>query len=226
MKIKESRFITSAVEPNQYPEADLPELAFAGRSNIGKSSLLNMLLNRKNLARTSGKPGKTQTINFFSIDDVFRIVDLPGYGFARVSKTQKERWGEYIEDYLNTRENLLEVFLLVDIRHAPNSHDILMYDYIKAAGFSGYVFATKLDKLKNSELMTHLNIIKESLGIVDNRLLIPISSTNRKGKYKAWQLFNQLFEDGGFDIHFERQQQEKHWMPKGPKKTKKAKKRR
>ncbi len=221
MKIKKSEFITSAVEPHQYPEPNVPELAFAGRSNVGKSSLLNMLLNRNGLARTSGKPGKTQTINFFNIDDVFRIVDLPGYGFARVAKSTKERWGEYIEAYLQERENLLEVFLLVDIRHAPNAYDIMMYDYIRDAGYSGYVFCTKLDKLKNSELVSHLKVIQETLGIVNPSLLLPVSAENRKGKYKAWDLINQIFKDRGYDIHFERQQQEKHWLkhtPGSPKK--------
>lgn len=224
MKIKKSEFITSAVEPHQYPEDDMPELAFAGRSNVGKSSLLNMLLNRRGLARTSGRPGKTQTINFFSVDDVFRIVDLPGYGFARVAKSTKERWGEYIEAYLNERDNLLEVFLLVDIRHEPNEHDKLMYEYILHAGFKGYVFCTKLDKLKNSELVTCLKTIQDALQIHDPSLMIPVSAENRKGKYKAWDLFNEIFKDRGFDIHFERQQQEQHWVrhqPGDPKKLKK-----
>lgn len=225
MKIKQSSFITSAVEPSQYPEPSVPELAFAGRSNVGKSSLLNMLLNRRGLAKTSGRPGKTQTINFFNIDDLFRIVDLPGYGFARVSKSQKERWGEYIEDYLNQRETLLEVFLLVDIRHTPNQHDQLMYDYICAAGFSGYVFATKLDKIKNSELMARLSDIQTTLGIVDRHMLIPVSSSNTKGKYKAWDLFNKLFKEAGYPFQFERQIQDKPWLTraKQPKKAKKGK---
>ncbi len=225
MKIKKSEFVTSAVEPSQYPEGNVPEIAFAGRSNVGKSSLLNMLLNRKGLAKTSGKPGKTQTINFFNVDDVMRMVDLPGYGFARVSKSTKERWGEYIESYLLERDNLLEVFLLVDIRHQPSEHDILMYDYIREAGYSGYVFCTKLDKLKNSELMEALRVIQETLNIPDPQLMIPISSDNRKGKYKAWNLFNKLFEENGWPIHFKRQMTEKHWVKHqegSPKKRKKT----
>ncbi len=205
MKIKESKFIISAVEPSQYPAADLPEIAFAGRSNVGKSSLINMMLNRKNLAKTSGRPGKTQTINFFDIDQLFRVVDLPGYGFARVAKSHKRRWGEYIETYLNTRQNLIEVFLLVDIRHTPNELDKLMYDYIIAAGFSGYVVATKLDKIKNNQLMSCLNDIKVTLGVAENHFITPLSSSNRKGKYKLWQRLNELFEAHGYDIYFERQ---------------------
>ncbi len=205
MKIKASNFIISAVEPSQYPSADLPEIAFAGRSNVGKSSLINMMLNRKNLAKTSGRPGKTQTINFFDIDQRFRVVDLPGYGFARVSKSDKRRWGEYIETYLNTRQNLIEVFLLVDIRHRPNELDKMMYDYIVQAGFSGYVVATKLDKIKNNELMRCLNDIKATLGVPENHFITPVSSSNRKGKYKLWDRLNKLFAAHGYAIHFDRQ---------------------
>lgn len=206
MKIKKSEFIKSAVSTSDYPEANVPELAFVGRSNVGKSSLLNMLLNRKNLAKTASTPGKTRLINFFNIDDQFRIVDLPGYGYAKVSKEMKKDWGKFIEDYLNNRENLLEVFLLLDIRHKPTQDDIMMYQYIIENGFSGYVFCTKLDKIKNSELMKNLNLIKSTLNIKDNSLLIPISSVSRKGKYKAWDLFNHLFEQHGFDIYFEKQE--------------------
>lgn len=206
MKIKNSEFIISAVSDLQYPPDELPEFAFAGRSNVGKSSLLNMLLNRRNLARTSSSPGKTQTMNFFMVDNNFRIVDLPGYGFARVSKSEKLRWGDFIENYLKERQNLIEVFLLVDIRHKPNEYDKMMYEYILASGFSGYVFCTKLDKIKNSELMKQLNLIKKTLNVSDNNLIIPVSSTNRKGKYKIWNLFNSIFEYNGFDIKYERQQ--------------------
>ncbi len=220
MKIKQSSFIVSAVEPSQYPLADMPEIAFAGRSNVGKSSLLNMLLNRKNLAKTSGRPGKTQTINFFDVDQLFRIVDLPGYGFARVSKSHKQRWGEYIETYLNTRENLIEVFLLVDIRHTPNELDKMMYDYIVAAGFSGYVVATKLDKVKNSALMSRLNDIKMTLGVAQNHFIIPVSSTNRKGKYKLWDRLNNMFEAAGYNIHFERQNANMPHLKRSKKKKK------
>lgn len=206
MKIRKSEFIKSAVSTNDYPDTSLPELAFVGRSNVGKSSLLNMLLNRKNLAKTASTPGKTRLINFFNVDDKFRIVDLPGYGYAKVSKEMKKDWGKFIEDYLNERENLLEVFLLLDIRHRPTPDDIMMYHYIIDNGFSGYVFCTKLDKIKNSELMTNLNVIKSALNIKQNSLIIPISSVNKKGKYKAWDLFNSLFQKNGYDIYFEKQE--------------------
>jgi len=205
MKIKSSDFLISAVNPSQYPEEPLPEIAFAGRSNVGKSSLLNMLINRKNLARTSSTPGKTQTINFYSIDELFRFVDLPGYGYARVSKTQKQAWAKTIETYLNTSENLLEVIQLVDIRHKPSEQDKEMYKWILECGFNGIVIATKLDKIKNSQLQKQLNTIRKELDMPEDAPLIPISSDNRKGKYKVWNLFNQLFEVNGFDIHLERQ---------------------
>lgn len=206
MKIKNSEFIISAVSPSQYPEEPLPEIAFAGRSNVGKSSLLNMLINRKNLARTSSTPGKTQTINFYNIDDLFRFVDLPGYGYAKVSKTQKKNWAKTIETYLNTSENLLEVIQLVDIRHKPTEQDKEMYDWILRCGFNGIVIATKLDKVKNSQLQKQLNLIRKELNMPNEAPLIPISSDNRRGKYKVWDLFNQIFEVNGFDIHLERQQ--------------------
>lgn len=205
MKIKKSEFIISAVNPTQYPDDDLPEIAFAGRSNVGKSSLLNLLINRKNLARTSSTPGKTQTINFYSIDDLFRFVDLPGYGYAKVSKTQKAAWAKTIETYLNKGDNLLEVIQLVDIRHKPSEQDKEMYRWILDCGFSGIVIATKLDKIKNSQLQKQINTIRKDLDMPEDARLIPVSSDNRKGKYKVWDLFNQLFKDRGYDIFLERQ---------------------
>ncbi len=205
MKIKNSTFITSAVKKEQYPEEYIPELAFVGRSNVGKSSLINMLLGRKSLAKTSSNPGKTRLINFFDIDGLFRVVDLPGYGFAKVSKIEKQKWAKYIEEYLNDREMLLEVFLLVDARHKPTADDKLMYDFIRSAGFSGYVFCTKMDKLKQSEKKKNLRIIADTLGIEAMDLLLPVSSVKRTGKYEAWDKINQIFNVNRFDIHVERQ---------------------
>lgn len=206
MKIKNSSFITSATNKAGYPDTSVPEIAFAGRSNVGKSSLINMLLGRKNLAKTSQTPGKTQLINFFDVDSLFRMVDLPGYGFAKVGRSTKLRWGEYIESYLTERENLLEVFLLVDSRHRPTENDIMMYDYIRNAGFSGYVLLTKVDKLKNSERKKNYKLIGDTLKIPSKELLIGLSSETREGKYEAWDVINNIFSTNRIDIKIERQQ--------------------
>ncbi|MDN5351113.1 MAG: GTP-binding protein [Clostridiales bacterium] len=205
MKIKQSRFMISAVTKSQYPESDLPELAFAGRSNVGKSSLINMLLNRKGLAKTSSTPGKTQLVNFYDIDGLFRFVDLPGYGFAKVSKAQKASWGKIIETYLTQRENLLEVFQLVDIRHKPTGEDREMYDWIRSFGFRGIVFATKADKLSRSQCAAQVKVIRKTLEMPPEAPLVLLSSDNRSGKYDAWDLINRLFEEEGLEIFVERQ---------------------
>lgn len=204
MKIKSSTFLISAVKPEQYPEADLPEIAFAGRSNVGKSSMINMLINRKNLARTSSTPGKTQTVNFYDIDGAFRFVDLPGYGYAKVSKEQFKSWGRIIRTYLESRENLLEVIQLVDIRHKPSEQDRQMYEWIVSAGFNGIIIATKADKLGKSQIQKQLNLIRKTLGAED-RIILPISTSQKLNKYRVWELFNQIFEVNGHAIHMERQ---------------------
>lgn len=206
MKIGQCSFVTSAVNRDQYPDDAKPEFALAGRSNVGKSSLTNMLINRKGLAKTSSTPGKTQTINFYDIDDKFRFVDLPGYGYAKVSKAQKSTWGKIIETYLNSRETLVEVFLLVDLRHKPTLEDKQMYDWIKSCGFNGIVIGTKSDKLKNSQFHSQIKLIRETLGMSKDDVLIPVSAESRAGKYEVWELINELFEVNGFDIHFEPQQ--------------------
>lgn len=205
MKISNCRFVISAVSPLQYPEDHKPEIALAGRSNVGKSSLTNMLINRKGLAKTSSTPGKTQTINFYDIDDKFRFVDLPGYGYAKVSKSHKATWGKIIETYLNKRENLLEVCLLVDMRHKPSADDVMMYEWIKSCGFMGIVIGTKLDKLKKSEIKPQQKLIRETLGMTREDVLLCASAETRDGKYQIWDFFNNLFEERGFDIYFERQ---------------------
>lgn len=205
MKIKSSTFVTSAVKPDQYPESSLPEIAMVGRSNVGKSSLINMLLNRKNLARTSSTPGKTQLINFFDIDGKFTLVDLPGYGYAKVSKAQKQTWGTIIETYLKGRKNLLEVIQLVDLRHKPTQEDIEMYQWIKSFGFNGIVVATKLDKIKKSQLQKHIKIIRDTLSMDKEDVLVTTSISSKKGKYDVWDIFNELFEVNGYDVYFERQ---------------------
>lgn len=205
MKIKNSQFVISAVAKSQYPDDQLPEFAFAGRSNVGKSSLINMLLNRKGLAKTSSTPGKTQLVNFYDIDGLFRFVDLPGYGFAKVSKAQKEGWGNIIDTYLNTRQNLLEVFQLVDIRHSPTREDKDMYAWIKSAGFNGIVIATKSDKLNRNQAAQQIKLIRKELGMEKDDVIIQVSSQNRDGKYEFWDTINALFEANDIDIRMVKQ---------------------
>ena len=173
MNIHNVNFLISAVNPKQYPAANVPELAFAGRSNVGKSSLINKLLNRKNLARVSQKPGKTATINFFDIDGAINFVDLPGYGFARVSKEEKKKWGNIIETYLNTRENLSQVILLVDSRHTPTEDDRTMMGFIRAVCDRAVVIATKCDKLKKSEIEPKMYDIIKTLRLEGDDIIIP-----------------------------------------------------
>ena len=205
MKIKNSQFVISAVAKSQYPDDQLPEFAFAGRSNVGTSSLINMLLNRKGLAKTSSTPGKTQLVNFYDIDGLFRFVDLPGYGFAKVSKAQKEGWGNIIDTYLNTRQNLLEVFQLVDIRHSPTREDKDMYAWIKSAGFNGIVIATKSDKLNRNQAAQQIKLIRKELGMEKDDVIIQVSSQNRDGKYEFWETINALFEANDIDIRMVKQ---------------------
>src|SRR5690554_581760 len=167
MKINKSDLQAMAVNKEGYPDDQLPEIAFAGRSNVGKSSFINSMINRANLARTSGKPGKTRTINFYIINDSFRFVDLPGYGYAQVSKGERKKWGQIIEQYLVERKNLREVVLIVDIRHEPTDDDLMMYEWIKSFNYKGIVIATKADKISKGKWQKHVKIIKDKLGIKD-----------------------------------------------------------
>lgn len=192
MKIIKAELEKIAVNSSQYPEPNLPEIAFAGRSNVGKSSFINSLVNRKALARTSGKPGKTRTINFYNVNDEFRLVDLPGYGYAKVSKEEKEKWGYIIEEYLNNRENLVEVIQLVDIRHSPTKEDIMMHNWLKTYGFKGLVIATKSDKINKNKYPAHIKIIKDKLEIENSSLIIPYSSTSKINIDKIWDEFNTI----------------------------------
>lgn len=194
MKIISSDLHAIAVGPNQYPEDDLPEIAFAGRSNVGKSSFINSMINRANLARTSGKPGKTRTINFYIINNSFRFVDLPGYGYAQVSKVEKEKWGQIIERYLTDRENLKEIILIVDIRHEPTEQDLIMYQWIKSFGYSGIVIATKADKISKGNWQKHIKIIKNKLDIQDTKLILPYSSEKKINIEEVWKLFQTILE--------------------------------
>lgn len=192
MKIIKSDLHAIAVGPSQYPQDELPEIAFAGRSNVGKSSFINSMINRANLARTSSKPGKTRTINFYIINDNFRFVDLPGYGYAQVSKTEREKWGHIIEEYLTERKNLKEIMLIVDIRHEPSAQDVVMYNWIKSFGYTGYVVATKFDKIPKTRVQKHINAIKKTLDIKDESLIIPYSSEKKTNKDKAWKILEDI----------------------------------
>ena len=174
------------------PENTLPEFAFAGKSNVGKSSLINGLLNRRALARTSSQPGKTQTINFYHINDAFYYVDLPGYGYARASVEVKAKWGKMIENYLHKSQMLRCVFLLIDIRHEPSSNDKLMYDWIVSQGFQPILIATKADKIKRSQIQKHVKMVREGLGLAKEDILIPFSAETKQGRDEIWALIESL----------------------------------
>lgn len=178
---------------SKLPETDKVEIAFAGKSNVGKSSLINALVNRKSYARTSATPGKTQTINFYNINDVMYLVDLPGYGYAKVSEKEKIQWGKLIERYLNTSKQLKAVFLLIDIRHDPSANDKMMYDWIVSQGYHPIIIATKLDKLKRSQVAKHVKMIKEGLELLPGTKVIPFSSETKQGREEVWELIEQDF---------------------------------
>ena len=170
------------------PQNDKPEVAFAGKSNVGKSSLINALMNRKSYARISATPGKTQTINFYNINDEMYLVDLPGYGYARVSEKEKERWGKMIERYLHSSAQLKAVFLLIDIRHDPSANDRMMYKWVVEQGYHPIIIATKLDKIKRSQVQKHVKMLKEGLGLVPGTKVIPFSSQTKQGRDEIWEL--------------------------------------
>ncbi|UWP60587.1 ribosome biogenesis GTP-binding protein YihA/YsxC [Ruminococcus gauvreauii] len=173
---------------SRLPENIMPEIAFAGKSNVGKSSLINGLINRKALARTSAQPGKTQTINFYNVNDALYLVDLPGYGYAKVSVAVKEQWGKMIERYLHQSKVLRAVFLLIDIRHEPSANDRAMYDWILNNGFQPIIIATKLDKLKKSQVSKHVKMIKQGLQVVEGTPVVPFSSQTKQGREEIWEL--------------------------------------
>ena len=181
MEIKQSEFIISAVKPAQYPTDNLVEFAFVGKSNVGKSSLINTLTNRRKLVKVSGTPGKTRLINFFLINNSFYFVDLPGYGYAKVAKVEKAKWGSMIEDYLISRPQLQKVALLVDVRHKPSQDDISMYQWIKHFGYEVVIVATKKDKLNRAELVKSNKLIRETLNLAPNEDIINISSLKKIG---------------------------------------------
>lgn len=195
MIIKQAELEAVTAKKSQYPEDNLKEIAFAGRSNVGKSSLLNLLTGRKKLARVSGSPGKTRTINFYRVNNQFRIVDLPGYGYAKVSKSMSETWGDMMETYFETRQGLVKVIQLVDIRHAPSKQDVEMYQYLRHYGLDGIVVATKADKVSRNEMQKCIRQIRTTLKLSQDDIVIPISSLKRTGHDQLLEVMEALLED-------------------------------
>ena len=175
---------------SKIPDTGRPEVAFAGKSNVGKSSLINGLMNRKALARTSAQPGKTQTINFYNINDAMYLVDLPGYGYAKASEEVKAKWGKMIENYLHTSKQLKAVFLLIDIRHDPSANDRMMYEWMVYQGFAPIIIATKLDKIKRSQIQKNVKAIREGLNVQPGTTIIPFSAETKQGRDEIWELID------------------------------------
>lgn len=200
MVIKSAELETVCGVTSKLPNNQELEIAFAGKSNVGKSSLINGLLNRKALARTSSQPGKTQTINFYKINDAFYFVDLPGYGYAKVSASEREKWGKMIERYLNTSDKLVLVFLLIDIRHEPSANDKMMYDWIIQSGFTPVIIATKADKIKRSQLQKNLKIIRTKLEMGKEDIIFPFSALSKQGKDEIWDYIENLLYPAEEDV--------------------------
>ncbi len=194
MTVKDATLETICGITSPLPHNALPEVAFAGKSNVGKSSLINTLMNRRSLARTSEKPGKTQTINFYRINRSLYLVDLPGYGFAKAPESEKAKWGKMIERYLNSSDQLKAVFLLIDIRHRPGENDRQMYDWILANGYEPILLLTKLDKIKRSQLSAQEKLIRESLNVRKGTVMIPFSSKTKQGREEVWAAIEDLIK--------------------------------
>ncbi|MDE6917521.1 MAG: ribosome biogenesis GTP-binding protein YihA/YsxC [Lachnospiraceae bacterium] len=192
MVIKNVSLETVIGVTSKVPQNQMPEIAFAGKSNVGKSSLINALMNRKSLARTSSQPGKTQTINFYNINDALYFVDLPGYGYAKVSQQEKEKWGKMIERYLAQSRVLKAVFLLIDIRHDPSANDKIMYDWILANGFHPIIIATKADKINRSQLQKHIKAVRQGLDVDKDTVVIPFSAQTKQGRDEIYALIDGL----------------------------------
>ncbi len=182
---------------SKLPEGSLPEVAFAGRSNVGKSSLINALMNRKSLARTSSQPGKTQTINYYNVNNALYFVDLPGYGYTKANEKVKAQWGKMVENYLHKSKKLRRVFLLVDIRHEPTENDKLMYRWIVESGYEPVIIATKLDKIKRSQVQKQTTLIRSALKAGGETLILPFSALNRQGREEIYQVLDALLEEEG-----------------------------
>ena len=194
MVIKNVELETVCGVTSTFPENDKMEVAFAGKSNVGKSSLINAIMNRKSLARTSSQPGKTQTINYYNVNDTFYLVDLPGYGYANANVSVKAKWGKMIERYLHTSKMLYAVFLLIDIRHEPSANDKQMYQWMTQQGYFPIIIATKVDKLKRSQIAKHVKMIKEGLEMPKEALVIPFSSTSKQGREEIYALLDDMIE--------------------------------
>lgn len=192
MIIKKAELETVCGITSKFPDNSEPEIVFAGKSNVGKSSLINALMNRKSLARTSGKPGKTQTINYYKVNDELYFVDLPGYGYANANLATREKWGKMIERYLHTSKQIKCIFLLIDIRHEPGKNDKKMYDWIVYNGYSPVIIATKLDKLKRSQIAKCVKAVREGLGLPKDGVLIPFSSETKQGKKEVYEFIENL----------------------------------
>lgn len=196
MVIKSVNLETVCGITSSIPENILPEIAFAGKSNVGKSSLINGLMNRKSYARTSAQPGKTQTINFYNINEELYFVDLPGYGYAKVAEAVKEKWGKMVENYLKKSKQLKAVFLLIDIRHEPSANDKNMYDWITYNGYHPIIIATKSDKIKRSQLQKHMSLIRKGLGAGSDTIILPFSALNKQGRDEIYQQIDRLLTKG------------------------------
>jgi len=194
MEIKEARYVITAIKPEQYPVHDLPEIALVGRSNVGKSSLINTLLNRKNLARVAAAPGKTREINFYQIDRALYLTDLPGYGYARVSKSEKACWGEMIETYLQSRTQLKLILMVVDIRHTPTADDQLIYRWINGQGKAYLVVASKSDKIPRGRIGNRLQEIRTILDMRKTESLTPFSAVTKEGRKEIWIQINKIID--------------------------------
>ena len=192
MVIKNINLETVCGITSTLPENLLPEIAFAGKSNVGKSSLINALMNRKNYARTSAQPGKTQTINFYNINEELYFVDLPGYGYATVAQSVKEKWGKMIENYLHSSKQLKAVFLLIDIRHEPSANDKNMYQWVLEQGYQPIIIATKLDKINRSQILKHVKMIKTDLNVLKDTIVIPFSASSKQGREEIYDLIDKL----------------------------------
>ncbi len=196
MVIKNVKLETVCGITSKLPDNKLPEIAFAGKSNVGKSSLINGLMNRKSLARTSSQPGKTQTINYYNINDEMYFVDLPGYGYAAANEQVKAQWGKLIEDYLHQSRKISAVFLLIDIRHAPSENDRIMYDWILDRGYQPIIIATKLDKIKRSQIQKQIKLITDTLDAADGTTVIPYSALTKQGREEIYELLDAMVEEG------------------------------